>query len=71
MALTSAERMRRLRRRQARGIAVLPIEVDHTVIEDMIAAGMVGEAAALDPAALATAVGRVLREMVRQRRGVR
>lgn len=66
MAQTAAERMRRLRRRQARGATVIRVEVDHDLIEGMIAAGLVGEAAALDTAALAAALTRVLRESVQR-----
>lgn len=70
MPKTAAERMRTLRRRQARGAIVVRIEVSHETLGAMLDAGLLSEAAALNGEAVAAAAARVLREAVRQERRV-
>ena len=54
----AAARMRRYRRRQRDGVRVVPVEVDHELIEKLIDDGWIGEAEAVDLKRLADAVAK-------------
>lgn len=61
MPRTAADRMRVLRKRRARGFAVLPIEVDEVDLpEKLVAAGYLSADQVDDRAAVARAASRLL-----------
>jgi hypothetical protein len=71
MAEPVAVRMRRYRRRQGRGLRILPVPVSHyRVIEWLISTGRLSEAAALNDGHVAEAVGRVVHEIVKRNGGM-
>lgn len=55
---SAAERQRRYRQRQRDGVQVVPVEVDHALVQKLIDSGWVSEAEAVDPERLADAVAR-------------
>ncbi len=56
--IPAAARMRKYRRRQRDGVRVVPVEVDHALIEKLIDGGWINEAEAVNLESLADAVAK-------------
>lgn len=55
--MSTAERQRNWRQRQARNARVVPVEIDHATIEMMLDAGMVDEKGSVDSKTLGRIIG--------------
>jgi hypothetical protein len=60
--MSAAERQQRRRVREAMGLIVLPVEADADILTELIAAGLLREAAAADRSAAAVAAANALRQ---------
>ena len=64
----AAERMKRLRERRARGVRVIPVEVDSDLLETLEQLGLVDPDETDDPGALSFALAMLLEEAAEARR---
>lgn len=54
--MSSRERMRRYRQRMRRGVFMVPVEVDQTFVDRLVAAGLLRDSCAEDYDAIAAAI---------------